>query len=168
MLFRLVVLIVFKKIIRWIPNDLLVSLYKRLPFKKLKDFIVYRSQYKFLAAVLGVMTNESGEVLLLKHSYRKEPWGIPGGWLELEAPELGLVREIREETGLVAEITGLEKVVYDRRPHRLEMVFRGRIVGGTFRPSTEITEYCFCRVGQWPEGMPEDQKKLVAQITGKR
>lgn len=39
-----------------------------------KNWVVYRSQHKFLVAVLGVITNEERQVLLLKHVYRDQPW----------------------------------------------------------------------------------------------
>ncbi|MEK3910270.1 NUDIX domain-containing protein [Paenibacillus sp. FSL H7-0331] len=57
---------------------------------------MYRAQNKFLVTVLGIITNETGQVLLLRHVYRTEPWGVPGGWMELEKPEVALEREISE------------------------------------------------------------------------
>lgn len=66
------------KLINLVPRDWLVYMYIHMPFKRFKDWVVYRAQSKFLVAVLGVITNEKGQVLLLKHVYRSEPWGIPG------------------------------------------------------------------------------------------
>lgn len=157
----------FKKLIRLIPNDTLVHLYKRMPFKRLKDWVVYRTQYKFLVAVLGIITNEEGKVVLLKHSYRKEPWGIPGGWMERENPVSALQREVREETGLSVRIDGPAHIIYDSQPHRVELVFRGQITGGTFRPSSEITDICYCEPGNWPEGLPEEHQKLIELVLRK-
>lgn len=79
----------FSKLINLIPRDWLVTMYKHMPFTGLKNWIVYRAQHKFLVAVLGIITNDKGQILLLKHEYREEqPWGIPGGWMELESPEM--------------------------------------------------------------------------------
>lgn len=153
-----------KKLMSLFPRDWLVFMYKHTPIKGLKNWIVYRAQHKFLVAVLGVITNDKGEVLLLKHSYRKEPWGIPGGWMELEKPEEGLARELEEETGLQVKITGLAKAIYGKKPNRIDLVFTGRIVEGTFRSSSEISELCFCSIDNWPEGMPSEQKKLIKEI----
>lgn len=80
---------------------------------------VYRAQHKFLVAVLGIFTNDAGEVLLLKHVYRKQPWGIPGGWMELEQPEAALRREVREETGLEVQITSLARARFGQTPNRV-------------------------------------------------
>jgi len=98
-----------RKIISLIPGDLLVTLYKRVPFNRLKNWIVYRAQHRFLASVLGVITDQEGNILLLNHVYRSEPWGMPGGWMELEQPEQAMKRELLEETGLQVEITTLRE-----------------------------------------------------------
>lgn len=152
------------RLVNLIPRDWLVYMYKHFPFHGLKNWIVYRAQYKFLVSVLGVITNERGQVLLLKHEYREEPWGIPGGWMELEKPEHGLEREINEETGLKVQIIGLARAIYGNKPNRVDLVFRGTIVEGTFKPSSEISEICYCDIGNWPDGLPIEQKKLIQEI----
>jgi len=135
-----------------------------MPFAKLKNWIVYRAQQKFLVAVLGVITNEKGQVLLLHHVYRDKPWGIPGGWMELECPESGLTREIYEETKLIVNITGLAKAIYGKSPNRIELVFKGVISDGEFAPSAEISNIMYCNVDEWPEGLPDNQKLLIKEI----
>lgn len=157
------------KLMKVIPQHWLVYMYRRLPFTRLKNWIVYRAQHKFLVAVLGVITNDKGQILLLKHSYREEPWGIPGGWMELEQPEVGLAREVKEETGLVVEITGLAKAIYGTKPNRVDLIFRGRVIDGEFKASSEITDIRFCNLNEWPEGMPASQKSIVYEVlTGTR
>ncbi|MCA1295459.1 NUDIX domain-containing protein [Paenibacillus sp. alder61] len=156
-----------KRLIKRLPSDLLVRLYTAMPFKGIKNWIVYKAQDKFLVAVLGVITNESGQVLLLNHVYREEPWGIPGGWMELEAPEKGLKREIQEETGLSVEITGIYRAVYQTDPDRVELIFRGEVRGGTFRPCAEISDILYCEVGSWPAGLPDTQKSLIQEVLEK-
>lgn len=152
------------KLVNKIPRDWLVFMYKHTPFTRLKNALVYRAKHKFLIAVLGIFTNEAGEVLLLKHVYRKQPWGIPGGWMELEQPEIALRREVREETGLEVEITSLAQAQFGQLPNRVDLIFTGRVIPGTFRPSAEISDICYCRVGEWPEGLPTHQKKLIQKL----
>lgn len=158
----------FAKLINLLPRDLLVYLYKITPFQGLKDWIAYRAQHKFLVGVLGVFTNETGQILLLHHDYRSEPWGVPGGWMEMEAPEDGLLRELMEETGFEAEIIDLAQIIHDPRPNRIEIVFRARIIGGSFRPSSEISDFQYCELGIWPEGMPSVQKNLIMKVMEQR
>lgn len=154
----------FSKIIKLFPHDWLVYMYKHMPFNKLKNWIVYRAQYKFLVSVLGVITNEAGQVLLLKHVYRDEPWGVPGGWMELENPEIALAREIYEETKLSVEITGIAQALFGQHPVRVDLIFKGRITGGTFTPCSEISEMMYCDIDDWPEGMPDVQKQLIKSV----
>ncbi|WP_254837805.1 NUDIX hydrolase [Natronomonas marina] len=54
---------------------------------------------------VGALVVDSGRVLLVREG---DIWLLPGGRLESdETPEAGAVREVREETGVDAEITGL-------------------------------------------------------------
>ncbi|WMT43560.1 NUDIX domain-containing protein [Paenibacillus sp. D2_2] len=91
-------------------------------------------------------------------------WGIPGGWMELERPEDGLEREINEETGLKVQITGLARAIYGNRPNRVELIFKGRIIEGTFRPSSEISDICYCSIDNWPDGLPIKQIEIIKEI----
>jgi len=54
-----------------------------------------------IAGVSVIITNLGGDVLLLRHSYGPEVWGLPGGGLKPgEDPEEAALREVREEIGL--------------------------------------------------------------------
>jgi 8-oxo-dGTP pyrophosphatase MutT (NUDIX family) len=156
------------RLIRALPRDWLVWMYKAVPFQGLKDFAVRRTQVKFMVSVLGVITDSSGRVMLLKHTYREQPWGIPGGWMEEEKPEEGMAREIREETGLSVEWLRLAKAIYGEKPARVDLIFRGGLGEDpgerVFQSNSEISEMLLCRPGEWPEGMPEDQKKLITEL----
>lgn len=156
-----------KKLVKLMPQHWLVYMYKHMPSKKFKNWVVYRAQHKFLVSVLGIITNEKGQVLLLKHAYRSKPWGVPGGWMELEQPETALEREIYEETRLKVRITGLARAIFDKKPARVELIFTGTIVDGKFKTSAEITDIMYCNIDEWPEGMPDDQKRLIKEIMAK-
>ncbi len=55
---------------------------------------------------IGAVVVDRGRVLLVRrgHEPLKGHWSLPGGLLELgESLEAGVVREVREETGLVVE-----------------------------------------------------------------
>jgi len=66
-----------------------------------------------VVAASAVVTDGAGRVLLLRRSDSGN-WALPGGTLELgESIVECAVREVREETGLEVEITGLVGVYTD-------------------------------------------------------
>lgn len=65
-------------------------------------------------ACIGVVCRRGDEVLLVKRGREplKGKWSIPGGKLEYgETVADGALRELKEETGVTARITGLINVV---------------------------------------------------------
>ena len=68
-----------------------------------------------------VITNLSGDVLLLRHSYGPKVWSLPGGGVEPgEDPEVAIRREMSEELGIqlgrVASLGVLNEVIA-QSPH---------------------------------------------------
>jgi ADP-ribose pyrophosphatase YjhB (NUDIX family) len=54
-----------------------------------------------------VVTNEAGDILLIRRS-DNDNWAVPGGAIDLgESIPQAAVRETREETGIECEITGI-------------------------------------------------------------
>ena len=75
-------------------------------------------------------------------------WTLPGGGLEFgEAPETGVVRELREETGLEGAIGALlgvrsailppERTKDGSRIHAIGVLYRVSITGGALRHETD-------------------------------
>jgi 8-oxo-dGTP pyrophosphatase MutT (NUDIX family) len=74
-----------------------------------------------IAGVSVIITNLSGEVLLIKHSYGPDVWGLPGGGLRRgEDPLEAARREVREELGIELariEPLGMLAEVLSGSPH---------------------------------------------------
>ena len=100
-----------------------------------------------VVAASAFVQNEAGEVLLIQRS-DNGLWAIPGGAQDVGESIVGTAtREVREETGISIEVTGLvgiysdpgHVIAYDDGEVRQEfsVCFHGQPVGGTLTTSTE-------------------------------
>ncbi|MFE4394569.1 MULTISPECIES: NUDIX domain-containing protein [Streptomycetaceae] len=105
---------------------------------------------RIVPAVTAFVVNERGDLLLERRSDNGR-WGMPGGVLEIGENLPGaVVREVREETGIEVEVTGLVGT-YSDPGHVIEfsdgevrqefsLCFRARPVGGRLTASSESFE----------------------------
>jgi 8-oxo-dGTP diphosphatase len=103
-----------------------------------------------------------GEVLLIERAKGafKGLWSLPGGHIEAgETARAAAVREVREETGVEADIHGLVDLheVILHRPdgtllaHHLIAVFCGRWRAGEPAAGSDASAACFVRIGDIEE-----------------
>ncbi len=150
------------KIIKIMPTKILISLWKKKYFPKwFRELVIWKTNSRFLVAVLGIIRNEKNQILLLKHTYREQPWGIPSGWIEYEQPFNALEREVFEETAFLIEAKKVLSVRHVEKPHRIDLIIEGIFIEGTFKASPEVSDYGFFDFGDWPEGMPKEQQLLI-------
>ncbi|MGP4072672.1 NUDIX hydrolase [Piscibacillus sp. B03] len=105
---------------------------------------------KHLVGVAGYITNEKGEVLLVRNLHRSYTAEIPGGLLE-EGETLieGVKREILEETGVEVKINGLSTVNQNLSSGNISVVFNGEYVSGELTPQEgETSEVFFEKLGE--------------------
>jgi ADP-ribose pyrophosphatase YjhB (NUDIX family) len=126
----------------------------------------------FSLGVSGAVINPSGQVLLLRHAFRRRhPWGLVSGWVNRgESPSDAMRRELREETSLIGEVGPVLLIRGDKRAPSLEVVYLVRVSGGTFRPSGETPEGCWHDLGQTlPDGLHPTHRpviQLAARVAG--
>jgi len=149
----------------------LLWLWRVLPMTRGMRFAaLWRLNQKFLLGVIGVVVDDAGRVLLLKHSYRNEfPWGLPAGWARRgEQPEETIVRELREEVGLRVRVVSVLDARIDRTLPRTDLTLLCRPVdhpagsAGQLRPrDTEILEAGFYRLGEFPGVLIDAQEEVL-------
>jgi ADP-ribose pyrophosphatase YjhB (NUDIX family) len=144
----------------------LLKVWKSLPDSELlRGILIWLITPKFLVGVVGVVINQSKQILLLKHTYRhKYPWGLPGGWLKRgEQPMQALQREIMEETGMTIEVVRPLIVEGDEDWPRVDLIFLCRVINDEFSSSDEVFSAKFFTLLEIPEIMPS-QKRLIQKI----
>lgn len=106
-------------------------------------------------SVAAAVVNDVGQVLAIRRRDNGH-WELPGGVLELhETIQEGLVREVREEVGIVVEAAALTGVYKNMRRGIVALVFRCRVAGGTPHATDEVTEVAWLTAAQICERMDE-------------
>lgn len=139
------------------------KVWKVLPWR-LRIALVRVTQTKFTVAVIGVVFNKKGEVLLLDHWLRasESGWALPGGFVSSnEQPEAALKREILEETGLMIYNEKLLSV-RTRRKH-IEIMFRAEADGMPESNSIEIIGAKWFSINDIPDAISPVQKDFILQ-----
>ncbi len=94
-----------------------------------------------------IAVNEVGGILLVKHNYGGEQWGLPGGEIERgEAPTHAACEETEEESGLVIDPHDLKLIGwFIQRPKGVVFLFETRKYAGTVitEPNNEVSEARF-------------------------
>jgi 8-oxo-dGTP pyrophosphatase MutT (NUDIX family) len=120
-----------------------------------RRWLVARIEPRLTVAVVGVLLDPDGRVLLLKHFWHVHgAWALPGGFLKRgEAPEAGLARELMEETGLQCSDLELRHARSVAGGQGLELLLEGRVPEPQpLRLNREICEACWA----WPHRLPAD------------
>jgi len=112
-----------------------------------------------------VAFNEDQEVFLLRHVFHPyAPWGLPGGWMDRgESPGACLIRELREETGLIARIGPVVQVIREDRPEHLGLAYLGSLEPGEITLSAEIEEAAWFSVDQLPVPLYPFARQAICQ-----
>jgi 8-oxo-dGTP pyrophosphatase MutT (NUDIX family) len=112
----------------------------------------------------AVITDEGGRVLLVKHTYGRLNWELPGGGAEAnESAAETAVREVREETGLHVVVERLAGVYYEREADMHHFVFVCRPLGLSATPRPDRVEISECTY--WP---PDALPRPMSDFTIRR
>ena len=116
----------------------------------------------FTIGVFAIIHDRDRRVLLC-HRRDHDLWNLPGGVLEHgEAPWEGVIREVREETGLEVEVSMLAGVYSKPEANDLVFSFLCRRVGGEIALSDEADRTEFFRADELPSNTIPKQVERIA------
>jgi 8-oxo-dGTP diphosphatase len=112
----------------------------------------------------AVIVDDDGKVLLVKHTYGRLNWELPGGGAEAnESAAETAVREVREETGLQVSVERLTGVYYEPDFDMHHFVFICRRLDGSQTPRPDRVEIAECHY--WP---PDALPRPISDFTIRR
>src|SRR3954467_14202556 len=135
------------------PRPVLLRLWRDVPFPNwMRHLFLRLLNPSVMVGAMALIQDEDGRVLVLEHTYRREvPWGLPGGWLKrAESPEVGLAREVLEETGLQVKIEQLLAVEF-WGGNQLDLLYDCSVLSGTYRASDETANHRWVSTAELPE-----------------
>lgn len=119
---------------------------------------------KFIVSVSGLVRDDNGRVLLIKHRMwqPERRWGLPTGYAEAgESFEQTVVRELAEETGYTCTVADLVRLRSGFRK-RIEVAYLAEFTGGTLRlDPKEALEAGFFDIYDLPPDMLGAHRELI-------
>jgi ADP-ribose pyrophosphatase YjhB (NUDIX family) len=115
----------------------------------------------FTIGVFAIILDSDNKILIC-HRLDHDFWNLPGGGLESrETPEMGVIREVKEETGLDVVIEKLTGVYAKENKDNLAFSFLCRVVGGgiTLNDEADIIEYF--NLDNIPNNFPPKQLERI-------
>lgn len=124
----------------------------------------------YTVGVFATLFDDQGRVLLVEQAYGQKAWTQPGGGLEVgETPVEGVLREILEETGCTAEVTGFVGTYVSVFRADVVLHFEARIVErGPWEPGGEIAARGFFTQTDLPAHMRLHTRARVADGLARR
>jgi 8-oxo-dGTP diphosphatase len=144
---------------------LLLRLWRDVPFPKWMRHVFLRIlNPSFMVGAMALIQDDQGRILIVEHTYRRDvPWGLPGGWLKhAESPEMGLAREVLEETGLQVRVERLLGADF-WASSQLDLLYRCTVEGGSYQSSDETGLHRWVTPAQLPELLP-NQLALLRKV----
>lgn len=122
---------------------------------------------KFVVGFSAVVLDESGRVLLLRHTFRRTNcWSLPSGWMKRgETIGDAARREVLEETGLAISVVLLSRVSTAFQ-YRIAFFLACRVEGAgddLTVDGKEVQEAGFFALDCLPDNVPLADKKVIEE-----
>lgn len=144
---------------RW--HRLMIALYRIAP-RSLSKWVVFWLKPKYVIAVVALVADDAGRLLVLRHTYGKPYfWRFPGGIKERgEHPFATAERELREEANVAVKATRVISVI--ETVSTFDIVVYCEIVNEQpFHPNAEVEEKMWIHPQNPEVALPPDQQEIM-------
>jgi 8-oxo-dGTP pyrophosphatase MutT (NUDIX family) len=116
---------------------------------------------KFKIGVFAIIFDEKKRILFC-HRTDYDLWNLPGGALEKgESPWQGVIREVKEETGLDVKIDRLSGIYFTAKLNQIAFSFICRIIGGKLTINDESDKFQCFSFNRIPRNVPQRHIKRI-------
>ena len=128
-----------------------------IPLNKVKDLFCNEIGYQTTKIDTRAALFKDNKILLVRENNGK--WSLPGGWCDVHVSVAeNTIKEVKEEAGLDV-IPNKVIAIQDRAKHNLPLYAYGvckifmqcDVIGGTFEPNIETTEFRYFSQDDLPE-----------------
>jgi ADP-ribose pyrophosphatase YjhB (NUDIX family) len=143
---------------------LVYDFYARLPIWAKRRAIELFAPKVSLGAC-AVIEDDAGRILLVRHTYRRQPWGLPGGLVRHgEQPADALAREVREELGVEA-IIGPVLIAHNASLlHQLTIYYRATLLDSPRLDGFELNGLRYVPVDEIPDLIGRPARALLPYL----
>ncbi len=115
----------------------------------------------FIVGVFAIIFDKKKRILFC-HRTDCDLWNLPGGALEKgEAPWQGVIREVKEETGLDVKIERLTGVYFTARLNQIAFSFVCKVTGGKLMTNDESDQFQYFAFNRIPKNVPRRHVKRI-------
>jgi 8-oxo-dGTP pyrophosphatase MutT (NUDIX family) len=146
----------------------LVGLWRRLP-GRLARLALRLRMARVSVGVCALAQDGHGRLLVAHHTYRRYPWGLPGGLVGRgEQPDAALARELREELGVEASIGPLIHAETWPRGQHLTLYYSATLLGTPEVDGIEIDNFRYVTLDETRILLGPAADRWLAALTGRR
>lgn len=118
----------------------------------------------FTIGVFGIIRDRENRILLcLRNDY--DLWNLPGGGLEKgETPWQGVIREVKEETGLDVEIIQLAGIYSKPEKDEIIFSFECKVIGGKITLNEEARDIQYFSFSKIPKNTSLHQVERIQDL----
>ena len=114
-----------------------------------------------IISAFAIIKNDTGEILLC-HRCDKDLWNLPGGRVETgESPWDAVLREVKEEVGLVVRVIHLAGIYAKPNHDELSFSFSCEVIGGIPTKTDEADAIEYFSIDNFPSNTCERQVERV-------